>query len=98
MSQPLLVDRRVSQSVPEARFVMLCTRPGCDGWKSLGRQYLLDRMGDIVPSTLNGRLRCTAPTGSGHRPCGFPMRADVEFWTGPRDPDRVRRSVPGHGA
>lgn len=80
MTDVLIVDRPVSESSPEARFQAVCTASGCWGNKHLGRQYLLDRMGDIVPSSLNGRIRCSERRGERRQVCGSAMKVDVWFY------------------
>ena len=76
-----LVDRRVSESPPNARFVARCRRDGCEGVKQLGRQYFIDKAGEVTPSSVVARMRCAEPHGPARKVCGSAMVAYVWFFS-----------------
>lgn len=76
-----LYDRRASESPANARFLASCAEVECSGVKHLGRQYFIDKAGDVPPSSIVRQMRCTEPRGEARRPCGSPMVADVWFFS-----------------
>lgn len=74
-----LFDRPVSESPPNARFLAECGAEGCSGRKELGRQYFMEKAGDVAPSSVVKRMRCTERRRDG-RVCGSAMTPHVWFY------------------